>query len=48
MFEQLNITFGVDNIAPFIDILTTPHRYITQEKGGFGFIEMAECLLQPT
>lgn len=46
MFEQFNITFGVANIAPFINLLTTPPRYITQAKGGFGFIEMAKCLMQ--
>ncbi len=45
MFEQFSNTFGVANIARFLDSLPQPPRFITSANGGFGFVELAERLL---
>jgi len=45
MFEQFSNSFGVANIARFLDSLPQPPRFITSANGGFGFVELAERLL---
>lgn len=45
MFEQFSNTFGVANIARFLDNLPRPPRFITSANGGFGFVELADRLL---
>ncbi|RAU17206.1 hypothetical protein DN062_13620 [Nitrincola tibetensis] len=46
MFDQFKMTFGVANIRAFLDLLNTPPRFITKKNGGFGFVEVANCLLK--
>lgn len=46
MFEQFNNTVGVANIHRFLDSLPQPPRFITTRNGGYGFVELAERLLQ--
>lgn len=45
MFAQFELTFGVANIKDFLKALPRPPRYITSAPGGFGFSQLAECLL---
>lgn len=44
MFEHFDYSIGVANIAKFIPKMQHHPRYITQNSGGFGFVELAEVL----
>ena len=46
MFSNFELTIGVANILPFINELEFPPTYITSQPGGFGFVEIAESLLE--
>jgi len=46
MFEALELTVGVANIKNFASRLKHPPKYITAGKGGHGFAEMAEIILE--
>ncbi|WP_175618652.1 HAD family hydrolase [Marinobacter lutaoensis] len=46
MFAHFPYSVGVANIAPFLDSLPHPPRYITSASGGFGFAEFVERLLK--
>ena len=45
MFETFNHSVGVSNIAPFLDKMTSRPRWITEERGGLGFAELAKILI---
>lgn len=45
MFAQFPVSIGVANITPHLPALTHKPAYITQGKGGLGFAELAEILL---
>jgi HAD superfamily hydrolase (TIGR01484 family) len=45
MFEFFTHSIGVANVREFVDQMTHPPRWITQEPGGFGFEEISELLL---
>jgi len=46
MFAWLSLTFGVKNILPILSKLTAKPAYLTDQKGGYGFAELAEVILQ--
>ena len=46
MFAWLPLTFGVKNILPILSKLTAKPAYLTDQKGGYGFAELAEVILQ--
>jgi HAD superfamily hydrolase (TIGR01484 family) len=46
MFAWLPLTFGVKNILPILSKLTAKPAYLTDQKGGYGFAELAEFILQ--
>ena len=46
MFEFFNFSVGVANIQSQLHRLTHPPKFVTASKGGEGFVEMAEYLLQ--
>ncbi|MEI6897625.1 MAG: HAD-IIB family hydrolase [Psychromonas sp.] len=46
MFEWLTLTFGVRNIEPSLPKFKTRPAFITNKKGGYGFAELAEIILQ--
>ena len=46
MFEALDLTVGVANIKNFTSRMKHPPKYITVKKGGHGFAEMAEIILE--
>ena len=46
MFSHFSHTIGVANIAPFLQQLPHPPKYITQASGGFGFAELSERLIR--
>ncbi len=45
MFGYFDLGIGVANIAPFLDRIEHPPRYITQGAGGVGFAEFANMIL---
>lgn len=45
MFKAFLDSVGVANIQPILPSLSTPPTYITNEKGGFGFAELAKYIL---
>jgi HAD superfamily hydrolase (TIGR01484 family) len=45
MFQALELTVGVANIRNFISRMKHPPKYITRNKGGHGFAEMARIIL---
>ncbi len=45
MFEYFSKSVGVANLAPFLDRIKNPPRWITQHESGNGFVEFAEKLL---
>ncbi len=45
MFAFFPHSFGVANINNFISTLKTPPTYVTSQKGGNGFVEIAEQIL---
>ncbi|EAR08330.1 HAD family hydrolase [Reinekea blandensis] len=47
MFAWLPATYGVANIRPYIDVLTTPPATILDRRGGLGFVDLVDHLLQP-
>lgn len=46
MFEYFKYSVGVKNIEVFLSELKSPPQYICNKEGGFGFVELAERLLQ--
>jgi len=46
MFAWLPLTFGVKNILPVLPKLVAKPAYLTTQKGGYGFVELAEFILQ--
>lgn len=46
MFEKFPHSFAVANLAKFADRLTHKPRYISQQRGGLGFVEIAEQILK--
>jgi HAD superfamily hydrolase (TIGR01484 family) len=46
MFAWLPLTFGVKNILPVLPKLTAKPAYLTDKKGGYGFVELADIILQ--
>jgi len=46
MFQRFSPSVGVANIQPLLEKLTHRPGYITSQPGGFGFVELAEKLLQ--
>lgn len=45
LFARLQTSVGVANIAPYLSDLRHPPRYLTGEKGGRGFAELAALLI---
>ena len=45
MFEHFPTSVGVANVARFLDGMTHVPTFITNESGGYGFVEMANVLL---
>ena len=45
MFEWLPMTFGVKNIEKSLSKFKTEPTFITTQKGGYGFVELAEVIL---
>lgn len=48
MFSSFEHTVGVANIWPFLGELGSPPSYVTSESGGYGFVELADALIQAT
>jgi len=46
MFAWLPLTFGVNNIINVLPKLTAKPAYLTEKNGGYGFVELAEIILQ--
>ena len=46
MFNFFSNSVGVANVLDFEDSLTTPPKYVTKNKGGFGFSELAKALIE--
>jgi hypothetical protein len=46
MFEFFPHSFGVANINNFISDLTHPPKFVTQSRGGAGFKEIADQIIQ--
>jgi HAD superfamily hydrolase (TIGR01484 family) len=46
MFSNFVHTVGVANIEPFIEELKSPPSYVTSHPGGYGFVEMADALIE--
>ncbi len=46
MFSNFFHTVGVANIEPYIGELKSPPDYITDHPGGYGFVEMADALIE--
>lgn len=45
MFAYFPNSFGVANINKFIGSLNSPPQYVSQQKGGLGFVEIAQQIL---
>lgn len=45
MFQAIPLSIGVANVERFLPTLTHKPNYITQEKGGLGFVELANSLV---
>jgi len=46
MFDFFSNSVGVANVRDFEDFLTAPPTYITKNKGGSGFSELATVLIE--
>jgi hypothetical protein len=46
LFERLDTSVAVANIAPFLPDLEHPPRYVTTMEGGRGFAELAALILE--
>ena len=46
MFSFFSNSVGVANVLDFEDTLTVPPQYITKNRGGLGFSELAKALIQ--
>jgi HAD superfamily hydrolase (TIGR01484 family) len=46
MFKHFKNSVGVANVADFLDRISTPPRWITQNRSGLGFVEMTKALLK--
>ncbi|WP_097461465.1 HAD-IIB family hydrolase [Mangrovitalea sediminis] len=46
MFEHFPRSIGVANIQRFLAHMQHQPRYITENTGGYGFVELSECLLK--
>ncbi len=46
LFEYFPQSVGVANILPFLSKIKTPPNYISEKKGGKGFVELANKLLK--
>ena len=46
MFDFFSNSVGVANVRDFEDFLTVPPTYITKNKGGSGFSELATVLIE--
>ena len=46
MYAWLPLTFGVNNIIKVLPKLTAKPAYLTKQNGGYGFVELAEIILQ--
>ena len=46
MFKQFSLTVGVANISRFIEEMENKPAFVTEHNGGFGFVDMANMLLQ--
>lgn len=46
LFKQFDLSFGVANIKEFADQLNHHPKYISTERGGFGFAEITEQILK--
>lgn len=45
MFEQFPLSVGVANIHPFIEEMSHLPAYVTENPGGYGFVEMVNRLI---
>lgn len=45
MFSNFGVTVGVSNVLPFINELHAAPTYVTENPGGYGFVELANTLL---
>ncbi len=45
MFAYFPHAVGVANVAPFLDRIATPPRYVTTREAGAGFVELVDFLL---
>lgn len=46
MFAYFPFSFGVSNILDFKDSLTSPPQFLSKHRGGNGFVEIAEKIIQ--
>ncbi len=46
MFSSFTTTVGVANVIPFLDELHTNPTYVTEEPGGYGFVELANAVIE--
>jgi len=46
LFEELDYSIGMANIAPFLKDISHPPRYITEKEGALGFQQAAEIILK--
>ena len=44
-FGAFRMTFGVSNVAPYLEAMTVGPRYVTKAAAGEGFVELADRLL---
>ena len=45
MFGYFENSIGVANVMEFKDDLKSPPKFVTNNKGGFGFVEVAHQIL---
>ncbi|NVK17747.1 MAG: HAD family phosphatase [Methylocystaceae bacterium] len=45
MFQQYQHSVGVANISPYLEDLVHMPQYITSQNGGYGFCQLADCIL---
>lgn len=46
MFDFFPYSIGVANINKFINLISQPPKYVTNEKSGLGFVEMVDIILK--
>ena len=46
MFGYFDLSFGMANVAPYLDMMQHPPAYVTEQRCGAGFCEVADRILE--